>query len=297
MEIHQLQYIVAVAKHQNFTRAADEICLSQSSLSQQVGKLEEELGVRLFDRTTRSVALTPAGREFVAFSKRILAEIERSRQCMEKYVTLERGQIIIGALPIIGQLGLISLIAEFQNAYPGIQLEIREAGSRDLLDWLNSAEIDVAFLTPPDNLPDDIETYPLLEDDLVLVTAKNHPLAGREVISLNEVAEERFISLNQHSGMYNVFLDACHKSGFNPNIAYTTSQVDTTFGLVAEGLGVAILSWRIARSSSLQDRLSIIKLDNKYTRVTALAVPKHPYVSPTIAAFREFTLNWVEKNK
>ena len=297
MEMHQLAYIVAVAKHQSFTRAADEICLSQSSLSQQIGKLEEELGVRLFDRTTRSVALTVAGREFVDFAKRILADVERSRQCMEKYVALERGCIVIGLLPVSGHLGFIRLMAAFRQAYPYIRLEIRESGSQDLQERLHNAEIDVAFLSQIDTHLDGLDVIPLFAEELALITAADHPLASRQSVDIQETAAEEFISLDNSKGTHNLFLEACHRAGFRPAISCTTSQIDNLFAMASLGLGVAVNVRCIAMAAKNHHNIAVIPLKNVEPLTVALAAPTLTASSPAIAAFRAFALDWISRNR
>ena len=297
MEMHQLAYIVAVAKHQSFTRAADEICLSQSSLSQQISKLEEELGVRLFDRTTRSVALTVAGREFVDFAKRILADVERSRQCMEKYVALERGRIVIGLLPVSGHLGFVRLIAAFRQAYPYIRLELRESGSQDLQERLQNAEIDIAFLSHIDNHFDGLDVIPLFEEELALITAAHHPLAARESVDIQEAASEEFISLDYSKATHNLFLEACRRAGFRPAINCTTSQLDNLFALAALGLGIAVNVRSIALAAKNRHDIAVIPLQNVEPLKVALAMPTLTASSPVIAAFRTFALDWISRNR
>ena len=118
MEMHQLEYVLAVAKYNNFTRAAEEIRTSQSSLSQQIGKLENELGISLFMRTTRSVQLTPAGAEFVTHAKRIMAEVAKARLCINEYVSIEKGNLTLGVIAVVGHSNIPKLIVSFQNNFP-----------------------------------------------------------------------------------------------------------------------------------------------------------------------------------
>ncbi|ANX13936.1 hypothetical protein ABE41_018140 [Fictibacillus arsenicus] len=298
MEIHQLEYVVAVANHRQFTKAAEEICLSQSSLSQQIIKLEEELEVRLFDRTTRSVRLTPAGKEFLLYAKRILSEVKQARKTMLQYTDLERGHIVLGTLPIIGQLGFTSLIASFQRKYPGINIEIREGGSEDLLEWLLLAEIEVALLTPPDRLKseENLEFHLLLEDEIVLITSLSHRLANSDKINLADAATENFLFMNYHSGMRKISKLACNLAGFEPKIIYESSQVETICGLVEENIGVALLTSRVAASYK-HYKIHVVHLNRAYMRKTALALPKTQFISKAVDAFRDFTLDWIPNIK
>lgn len=295
MEIHQLEYILAVEKYKSFSLAADEICLSQSTLSHSVRKLEEELGVKIFERTTRSVQPTPAGAQFLIFAKRILGEIKRARQVMLEYNNLERGNIVIGTIPNIGYLGLTGLIASFQKAYPGIHLEIRDGNSDELIKWLQTAEIDAALLTHIYNeqVERAIDFYPLMSDEVVLITHHAHPLAKKKKMDLSEASKEKFLSIKPRYGMRSLCEQACYEAGFEPNILYESSQVETICGLVAEGLGVALLTSRVVKFMR-RSGIAVIRLDKKIKRTTAIAIPRAPDLDSIVVAFRDFTLQWIK---
>src|SRR3954447_10754713 len=137
MNIEQLKYVMAIVKHQHLTNASYEVSISQSSLSKYLKKVEEELGgVQLFDRTTRNVKLTAAGQEFSKYASRIIAEYENMMSAMEEFTSLERGGLSVGTIPVYSSRGLISLFTSFQKKYPGIQLEIKEKLTNELIDLL-----------------------------------------------------------------------------------------------------------------------------------------------------------------
>lgn len=288
MEIHQLEYVLAVEKFRHFSRAAEEICISQSTLSQQIRKLEEELGIPLFERTTRNVHPTSAGKEFIVYAKRIMGEIERARQAMLEHNSLGRGKLVIGAIPIIGYLGITSAIAKFQKTYPGIELEIKEAGSDLLSKWLHETEIDVAFLTYRGQAGG-IDFSPLMEDEIVLITDHSHPLAQRKRIHLREAYGEKFLAIKSSSAMRSICEQACLAVGFQPTIIFESSQVETIIGMVEEGVGVALMTLRVAQYIP-HTRISIIRLHQTLTRTTAIATPRQPHLPAATNAFRKFVL-------
>ncbi len=292
MEIHQLEYVMAVVKYHHFSHAADAISISQSTLSHQVAKLEEELGIRLFERSTRAVSLTPAGKEFVAYATNILAEINRAKRAMQEHVAVERGEVIIGAIPIIGFLGLTSMIVSFQKAYPNLHLDIREDASDRLWEALQNSEIDVALMTPPQNYEQfqDFHFHSLLNDELVLVVNQGHPLSLKRFIDLREAMHEQFILMKANYGMLRVSLDACRSAGFQPAVVYQSSQVETIASLVAEGVGVTLLTSRVAKALKKQ-AIAIVKLNSAPTRITSLAVPRRQQ-SPAVNAFCKYTRDY-----
>ncbi|MBP2625748.1 MAG: transcriptional regulator, LysR family [Firmicutes bacterium] len=293
MELHQLQYVVVVAKHQNFTRAAEEICLSQPSLSQQITKLEEELGVKLFERNTRNVLLTSAGQTFLEHATRILSEIEQIHRSMQEHTGLLKGKFIIGITPVIGKLKLSALITSFQRTHTGLDIHIVEGGSCVLFEQLCLSKIDVAILTPPINQDVNlVDFYPLIDDELVLVTHSSHPLAVKGIIDLSEVSAEKFIFPNNTTGAYSITMQACHNAGFEPKIACECSQVETAMDLIKDRVGIALYSSRVAYSNTNPD-ISIVRLINPPRKPTVLAIRKRPHQLPAITAFRDFSLKHI----
>jgi DNA-binding transcriptional LysR family regulator len=291
MDIYQLEYALAVAHYQHFSHAADEICVSQSTLSHQINKLEEELGVRLFKRTTRTVYLTAAGEEFIAYATRIMSEIKQAKQAMRQHAMAERGQIIIGAIPTIGLLKLTTALAEFQRSYPNLQMDIQEDFSGRLLEMLLASEIDVGLLTPPSGslLCNNICYYPLISDELVLTVHRNHPLSTEKIIHLNAARNEKHIIMKPNNGLRTIVLDACRNAGFEPNIVYQSRQVETVLGLVSEGLGVALMTSRVANYLK-QPAYAIVRLHDAPKRVTALAILRHERHSPAVKVFQSFMI-------
>ncbi len=167
MEFHQLEYFLALEKYLSFSEAAESICISQPTLSYQIKKLEKELGTELFIRSTRNVQLTPAGAEFLKYAKRILLDIQTSKSVMLDHTNLTKGSIRIGALRLITNLGITSIIADFIKKYPGIKIQIHQGNTDVLLTKMHRGEIDVAFITTPFKFDHEFTFYPLIKDKKV----------------------------------------------------------------------------------------------------------------------------------
>nr|WP_092074902.1 LysR family transcriptional regulator [Dendrosporobacter quercicolus]NSL49802.1 LysR family transcriptional regulator [Dendrosporobacter quercicolus DSM 1736]SDN20050.1 DNA-binding transcriptional regulator, LysR family [Dendrosporobacter quercicolus] len=299
MEIAQLKYMLTLAKHLNFSRAADEACVTPSSLSQQIKKLEDELGVALFERTTRSVHLTLAGAEFIESAKKIVSEITEINTIMQKYIVGESGNIFIGNCPAFEAYGMTALIALFQKNYPKISLHFCEAGCLDLYTLLCNGKIDVAFLTTFDKFKPEqfsLESYPLVDDELVIIVNKSHPLASRQIIDLGEVSQERFISFSKSSDFYQDTMDACRQSGFIPQFSYETQYTDTIVGLVAEGMGIAMLSLRLVMKK-LPKNVALIRFKPTRIRTLSIVFLKKPKPLPIVLNFKNFFINWSKANE
>ncbi len=289
MEIRQLEYVVAVAKYKNFTQAAKAIHLSQSSLSQQIKKLEEELGVKIFERNTRNVKTTPIGAEFINHALRILSEVNQAHSRIKEYLTTDRGQIKIGIMPVISYYQLTQQIAQFQKSYPGIKLHFTEAECARLHDMVLNSEVDAAFLSEIEPEPR-LRMIRLINDKLYLVTSSLHPLATRESVSLADLAYENLIVPTSDSGLYKNLMDACRKVNFTPKIYYQCSQVETILDFVRNGLGITLLAKTVASHFSNRD-LVIIPVVPAIPRRISLAFINKEELSPVLSVFVRFFQN------
>lgn len=169
VELRQLRYVEAVARHRHFTRAAEELHVAQSALSHQVRKLEAELGVELFERTSRTVAPTEAGEAVAARARRVLAEVDGVRDEVDELQGLVRGRISIGALLPAGELDVPRLIAGFAAEHPGIEVGLREGTAADMARYLELDEVDAAFSLLAGDAPEGVVAERMSEDELVAV--------------------------------------------------------------------------------------------------------------------------------
>lgn len=297
MELQQLRYVIHVAQHLNFSKAAAELFVTQPNLSHQILKLETEIGVSLFERKTRSVKLTPAGEKFIIGAKKILTELDMLSQSMHEYGALNTGEIRIGTLPFSGNLGLTPYIPDFQKSYPGIHIRIMEvAGSKELIKLLLAGSIDVACVIPqPDKeyeLP--IKFYPLFKGRVVLITNLAHCFAERKHIHLAEAEKELFILPPITHSMRDVALNACRECGFEPKTACECGQINTMFNLVAKGFGISFISSQFVEHSTPSD-IKIVTFEPHIERTIYLAIREDKHRSPVIAAFRDFMLKAIQK--
>ncbi|WP_312093456.1 LysR family transcriptional regulator [Niallia sp.] len=287
MNIEDLRYLLAVSKYKSFSLAADEMCISQSSLSKHIKNLEEEFDTVFIDRKSRILALTEAGHDFIEHAIKILNDYNDMVIAMKKHSNLKKGRISLATIPVMSQYGLSPIIVSFSTAFPHIQIEMTEKENNFILEMIRNSAIDVAIMRMnyiPQGL---VDTYPLVEDELVLVTSKNHHIAERKSISLEEVANEHFILLNPESGIYHTCVQECKNFQFSPKILYTNSRIETILGLVAEGVGVSLLMKKVIEPFD-PSKLSIIQLNKKVASTLALVTPKHKKVSDGTKAFIDF---------
>src|SRR5437660_5573778 len=221
MEMHQLAYFESVSRHLHFTRAAEELHVAQPSVSQQIRKLETELGAPLFHRMKRHVALTEAGLTFLPHARAVLQRLAEARLEVQELSGLHKGTLAVGAPPSVGTHLLPRALATFSRHHPGIALTFREAGSRTLLKLLEEGELDFAVVIQPIRHPA-LETLPLLEEELLLAVPHQHALAtaGGGRVRLAQLRDEHFVLLRE--GAYDLreqTLAACRRAGFEPRVA------------------------------------------------------------------------------
>lgn len=284
MELHHLRYFVAVAHNGSFTRAARQHHVAQPSLSQQIRRLEEELGAPLFDRTGGRVRLTPVGEAFLPRAERVLAEVAAAVQEVQEFLGLRRGRVVVGTTPISGSHLLPPVLAAFRHQYPEVTVTLLEETTVRLLDLTRRGETDVSLVTFPADDPD-LEVLPLLTEDLLLAVPPGHRLAGAGTVALAAAAGEPFILLKEGMGFRDVALAACATAGFQPEAVFESSHMDTVQSLVAVGMGVAL----VPRMTAVRDRspapVFLELAAPRPTRTLALAWRRDRYLPQAARAF------------
>lgn len=192
MEIHQLRYVVAAGRYLNFTKAADSLYISQPSLSQQIAKLEQELGTPLFVRAARSVSLTPAGKEFVEYAEKVLEELDRMERSFSRYKVPEKKELKVGIVTTIGDFGFRDMLADFRGAHPEWTVNNVSNHGEGLLDSLRAHELDACIIMCPDYAiaEQGFRYAKLLDEPLVAVLSTRHPLVKKEHVSLEDFRDE-----------------------------------------------------------------------------------------------------------
>ncbi|MFI7589393.1 LysR family transcriptional regulator [Spongisporangium articulatum] len=249
MQLHQLQYFVAVARTRHFTRAAQELRIAQPSLSQQIKALERSLGTELIERTRGNIGLTPAGEALLPIAQRIVADVEMARQEVHELVELRRGRVRLGAPPSL-LTGLLPDVArEFRVRYPGIHLMIEESGSQNLVAKAATGELDLALVVLPLRRADPtLQTAPLLREELVVVSSTQEPAPTRDgrPIAVSELEGRPLVMFRPGYDLREVTMDACRAEGFEPTLVVEGGEMDAVLSMVAAGLGWAVLPSTVA---------------------------------------------------
>ncbi|MBZ5752135.1 MULTISPECIES: LysR family transcriptional regulator [Metabacillus] len=240
MELRDIKSFIGVADHKSFTKAAEHSYLSQPSLSKAVKKLEDELHVELFDRSTRYLRLTDAGQIVYTQGKKTLAALTELTTLLDELTDGEAGEIKMGVPPLIGTLFFPKIARLFHEQYPNVTLELIEMGAKIIEQLVKEGQIDVGLIVlPVDETAFNI--YPFITDDFVLYVHQDHPLARKNAVSLSELKDEKFIVFSEHFSLHDHIINACKEAGFTPSISYESSQWDLILELVASKLGIALL--------------------------------------------------------
>ena len=248
MELRQLTYLDAVVREGGFGRAAGVLHVAQPAVSVQIRKLERELGVTLLARTTRHVALTHAGELFLQRARRALAELEAARADLARLGGAVIGRVRIGAIQALDPFDLSGALAAFHAWHPDVELGLRSGAVRVLLDDLAHGRIDLALGPVPSDLPADISAVDLFTDELVLVTAPDHPTAGTADLTLAALRDDAFVCLPAGTGLRAVLDRHAAASGFTPHVPFETASLPRLRDLVAHGLGVALVARSVAEA-------------------------------------------------
>jgi LysR family transcriptional regulator, hydrogen peroxide-inducible genes activator len=240
MEFHQLRYVCAIADTGSFSRAAERCQVAQPSLSQQVLKLEKDLGAKLFDRLGRSVRLTEAGRAFVPYARSILSQRETARSSVADKCADVRGSVAVGAIPTIAPYLMPRYTAAFTKKYPEAKLRIVEETTPILVESLRDLSIDLAILALPLRHKD-LELFPLRTEPLFAVLPRNHPLAATKSLALKDLRGESFVMLRDGHCFRDLSIAACTHARIAPRIAFESGQFSSLFGMVAAGVGISLV--------------------------------------------------------
>jgi DNA-binding transcriptional LysR family regulator len=253
IDLKQLKYFLAVAEEKSFSRAAERLHISQPPLSQQIQKLESELGVRLFARTTRSFELTVAGKALMTEAADLLA---RMRMTIDTIRQIDRGEVGRLRVGIVGSAmwgPIPKLLEEFQSRFPRVSWTVHELGPNDQYDALRAKQIDVGFWREPRNDGDNLKHDHLRQElcfreNVCVAVNHQHRLASRPHVELADLAQEPLLTLAlDKSAFARHLIQSCVDAGFEPAIYQEASEPQTVLAMVGAGLGVALMPETTAR--------------------------------------------------
>ncbi|HEX5852865.1 MAG TPA: LysR family transcriptional regulator [Solirubrobacteraceae bacterium] len=244
LNVTRLKVLKEVAYHGSFSAAADALSYTQSAVSQQIATLEAETGMALLERHPRGVTLTAAGQALVGHAEGILARLETAEAALSAIAGLRGGRLRMASFPTAGATLMPLAIATFRSAYPDVELTLEEGEPEEIVPRLRAGELDLALLFEFGDeirLQRDMTRVELLEDPMFLALPREHPLAARRKIRLEDLARDAWVQTSSSSPCARHVVRSCHAAGFEPNVAFESDDYQTVQGLVAAGVGVALI--------------------------------------------------------
>ena len=289
MTFEQLSYFIAIVENDTFFDAACEMNISQSSLSKQIMKLEKELDLTLFDRTTRSATLTQAGEFFYNEAKQLIEHYKLTLENIQIFKSLHENKLHIAVLPIQTQYNLNALFNSFRKENPDIELQITEVEDDRLIEGISKNEYDLIIARETMFDKSKFKTYPLAKDELIVAISSEHKLSQRDKLTLDDIKNENFILMNPYTSIYKLCINKLKENNIDANII-RTARTESIIGSVAINEGISLLP-KSNFEVFHQKNINTISLEPQIALSVVLA--KHKKTASNIA-IKEF-IKFVDK--
>lgn len=276
VDIKKISYFVEVVNEKSFSRAARNLFISQPMLSKAIRQLEDEFGAQLLNRNSKYFAVTDVGKLFYDQSIKLLNDYTELLHLLDDSEKLLKGEVSIGIPSVILTLFFPPLFSILNAEYPDIRLNLYEAGSYSVLDNVLSGDTDMGVVMMPVPMQD-IDSYPILSQQCVLITSPDHPLAQKKCVDVAELRHENFIIFNERFVLNDCILQACSSRGFSPHITYQSSLDSFIFNMVSLNQGITIMPQPLAEVSPYNIRYTEISPAIPWD--LALIVKKNRYLS------------------
>jgi DNA-binding transcriptional LysR family regulator len=286
LNVGRLRVLAEVARCGSFSSAADALSYTQSAVSQQVATLEAETGMTLLERHARGVRVTLAGQALVEHAEGILARLETAEAELSAIAGLRAGRLRMASFPTAGATLMPLAIATFRSTYPEIELTLSEGEPEEIAPRLRAGEFDLALLfefEQPDAGLDSLTRVELLEDPMYLALPREHPLAEKSGLRLGDLRSEAWVQASRSSPCARHVVRSCHVAGFEPNVSFESDDYQTVQGLVAAGVGVALIP-ELALSVVREDIVIRALSPKPPVRQVIAAAPTDARLSPATPA-------------
>lgn len=290
-----LRTFLEVARLQHLGRAAEVLQSDQSTVSRKVARLEEEIGVPLFERIGRSIRLTQAGERLVPRAERLLHDLREAIADAEGTVSAETGEVHVGFLHTVGARWLPERLARFLEIHPGVRFNLREGTSAEVTRGVLAGDFDIGILGPPPQDTPDLEVVPLFRERVAVVVPADHRLARKASCTLQDLASESLILPRSRSGLRSVIDDAFAREGITVNVAYEGDDFTIVEGLVEAGLGITLLPMPLPVPS---DAVAVVALrEPLIERTMVLCRDRRRTLPPAAAVFLRHLRAEVERGR
>jgi DNA-binding transcriptional LysR family regulator len=294
MELRHLRYLLAVVEERQFVRAAAELHVAQSALSQQIRDLERELGTELLVRDRRGVTPTPAGEVLLSHARALLERAELARAEIAQLAGLVSGTLRIGSGSPTGPVPLPATLAEFQRRHPAVEIVLRDTTSEELVRWLQDGIVDAALVSfAPEHLPDRVHGTLVTREPMVALLPVGHRYAARARVTLRMLADDPLVTFPRGSGMRDTIEDGFRAAGVpRPRVTAETIDPLATLELVGEGIGFSLMPRSVAVHAGPGVR-AVALAPPGLRRAVTLAWARERRSLPALDAFLELAGAWV----
>lgn len=293
MELRQLEYFQMASRLKNITRAAERLRVSQPNITVAIKKLEAELGIQLFDRSQKQLALTPEGAVFLNRIELALRNIQDAVLEVNDYKQLQKGTIKIGIPSMIGAYLFPKIFSSFQRQYPHLDIYLYEEGSMAIREQLERDELDFGIVIIS-NASQSLQLLPMSTSQIAACVPENHPLAAKDSISIQDLTDADLIMLKEGSFLRHLVLDKLKAANITPNIVLESNQIETIKGLVSSGVGLAFLLDFIVDGTP---GIKALPLDEPIFVDVGLAWKKDRYISKAAQSFMDFCKNTLKQEQ
>ena len=287
MIIGYLREFLAVTQLGNFSMAADELFMSASSLSKHISALEAELGVKLFDRTTRAVSTSRYGEILIPFAIKIIEQEDAFHEKLLLEASENENVLRIASLPMLAHYGITEMLSSFRDKNPTVNLQISETENREVSFNLSRGICDVAFTG---FVPEGMENITISVNPIVAVLPSKHPLSRESVLQLQQLRNEKFLFLDENTGIFSICIDACAEAGFKPCVVYKSHRPENILKFVSQGMGVALMMTPLVEFFHLSD-ISCVGIDPPLKAYVHLAWNGKPPLKPIVKKFLHYILS------
>ena len=298
LNVNRLRILIEVANSGSFSAAADALSYTQSAVSQQVAALEAETGVTLLERLPRGVRLTPAGEVLLTYAEGIIARLHAAEAEMAAIAGLRGGQLRMASFPTAGATLMPLAIAIFRAQHPEVELTLAEGEPEEIAPRLSAGEFDIAllfeFADTSQSLGPDLNRLALFEDPMFLALPADHPLARRRTLRLADLRAEAWIQTSSSSPCARHVVRSCHGAGFEPIVSFESDDYLTVQGLVAAGVGVALIP-KLALAAGREDIAIRALSPSSPVREVIAATPEDSRLTPAAAAMGEIMASVAER--
>jgi len=288
MELQQLKYFQAVARLEHMTRAAEELNITQPSLSITIARLEKDIGVPLFERYGRQIKLNDFGRIFLKRVNRVFSELDEGIREVKDLAGLEYGTVSLAATNLVL---LPELLNSFLSQYPQVKFRLFQDTTLKMQQQLEKGEVDLCITSPPVE-GRGVKIMPLFKEEIILIVPNQHRLANREEIELHELVDDPFVSLKIGYGIRDTADYLCKQAGFVPNIAFEVNEPSLVSCLVQSGVGVAFLPMNAWKGTLEQTTACLHIKEPQFQRTIGLSWLEERYFSAASQRLRQFVIDY-----